>query len=139
MKATLLLPATFALLLAQSAAAATAPACPAQKFEPFLKAYAESAGVQKAFTQYPLAHVLLDHSKAKPREIKVVVPKEKMTFPVFPTAARRKAEKLELRVDAVTGDKAQATVFNTERGYQKAYYFRKSQCWKLELVEDRSL
>ncbi len=135
MKTILLLPA---LLLSHTAFAAS-PACPSQKFEPFFKAYAESAAVQKAFTEYPLAHILLDHSSEKPREIKVALPKAKVTFPVIPSAARRKTERLDFRVDAVTGDKAQATIFNTERGYQKAYYFKKTGCWKLELVEDRSL
>ena len=136
---TLILPATFALLLAQTASAATAPACPSEKFEPFFKAYAESAAVQKAFTTYPLAHVLLDHSSDKPRQIKVALPQAKLSFPLLPSSARRKAEKLDFRVDAVAGDKAQATIFNTERGYEKAYYFKKTGCWKLELVEDRSL
>ena len=135
MKTILLLPA---LLFAQSALAAS-PACPSQQFEPFFKAYTESAVVQKAFTEYPLAHVLLDHSSEKPRQIKVVLPKAKVVFPLIPSAARRKAERLDFRVDAVTGDKAQASIFNTERGYQKAYFFRKTACWKLELVEDRSL
>jgi hypothetical protein len=136
---TTIIPATLALLLAQSASAATAPACPSEKFEPFFKAYAESAAAQKAFTVYPLAHILLDHSSDKPRQIKVALPKAKLTFPLLPSAAKRKAEKLDFRVDAVTGDKAQATIFNTERGYEKAYFFRKTGCWKLELVEDRSL
>lgn len=126
-----------ALLLAQSASAA--PACPAEKFEPFFKAYTESAGLQKSFTEYPLAHVLLDHASEKPREIKVALPQAKLSFPILPSKARRKAERLDFRIDAVSGDKAQATIFNTERGYQKSYYFKKSACWKLELVEDRSL
>ena len=135
MKTTLLLPA---LLLAQSAFAAT-PSCPADKFEPFFKAYTESAALQKAYTEYPLAHILLDHSSSKPRQIKVALPQKKLTFPILPTAARRKAERLDMRVDAVAGDKAQATIFNADRGYEKSYYFRKTKCWKLELVEDRSL
>ncbi|WP_426103602.1 hypothetical protein [Massilia sp. TSP1-1-2] len=138
MKALLMLPATIALLLAQPAFAA-APACPSDKFEPFFKAYAESAAVQKAFTEYPLAHVLLDHSAEKPRAIKVALPQAKLSFPLLPSAAKRKADHLAFRVDAITADKAQATIFNTERGYQKAYFFRKSACWKLELIEDRSL
>jgi hypothetical protein len=134
----LVLPATFALLLAQSASAAT-PACPSEKFETFFKAYSESATVQKAFTEYPLAHILLDHANDKPRQIKVALPKAKITFPLLQSAARRKTERLDFRVDAVTADKAQATIFNAERGYEKSYYFKKTGCWKLELVEDRSL
>jgi hypothetical protein len=138
MRTILLASATLALLLTQTAMAA-APACPSDKFEPFFKAYTENAAVQKAFTEYPLAHVLLDHSSDKPREIKVVVPQAKLSFPLLPSSARRKAEHLAMRVDAVTADKAQATIFNTDSGYQKAYFFRKTSCWKLELVEDRSL
>ena len=135
MKTTLLFSS---LLLAQSAMAA-GPACPSDKFEPFFKAYTESAALQKTFTEYPLAHILLDHSSDKARQIKVALPQKKLTFPILPSAARRKTERLDVRVDAVTADKAQATLFNTERGYEKSYYFRKTTCWKLELVEDRSL
>lgn len=138
MKTTPLLPALLALLLAPAAYAAS-PACPSDKFEPFFKAYTESATLQKTFTEYPLAHILLDHSSDKARQIKVALPQKKMSFPILPSAARRKAERLDVRVDAVTADKAQATLFNTERGYEKSYYFRKTTCWKLELVEDRSL
>ncbi len=136
---TLMIPAAVALLLAQSASAATTPSCPSDKFEPFFKAYMENAAAQKAFTVYPLAHILLDHSKAKPRQIKVALPQAKLTFPLLPSTARRKAEKLDFRVDAVDGNMAQATIFNTDRGYEKSYYFKKTGCWKLELVEDRSL
>ena len=138
MKTLLLAPATLALLLAQSAFAAS-PACPAQAFEPFLKAYMESAALQKTYTEYPLAHILLDHSSDKARQIKVALPQNKLSFPLLPSAARRKSEHLAFRVDAVTADKAQASIFNTERGYEKTYYFSKGACWKLELVEDRSL
>jgi len=141
MKTSLLLPATLALLLLQSAASAAsaAPACPSDKFEPFFKAYTESAALQKSFTAYPLAHILLDHASEKARQIKVALPQKKLIFPILPSAARRKAERLEVRVDAVTADQAQATIFNTDRGYEKSYYFKKTGCWKLELVEDRSL
>lgn len=139
MKTILILPAALALLLVQPASAATATKCPSDKFEPFFKSYTESAAVQKTFTEYPLAHILLDHAPAKARQIKVALPQAKLTFPLLPSAARRKAERLDVRIDAVTADKAQATIYNTERGYEKAYFFKKTGCWKLELVEDRSL
>jgi hypothetical protein len=139
MKTTLLLPATLALLLCQNALAAPAPACPSQKFETFFKAYSESVAVQKAFTSYPLAHILLDHAQDRPRQIKVAVARNKLSFPLLPGAAQRKTEQLSTRIDSVDGDQAQASVVNTERGYQKAYHFKFSRCWKLELVEDRSL
>ncbi len=138
MKTSLLTAASLMLLLTQSAAAAS-PACPSEKFEPFFKAYTDSAALQKTFTEYPLAHTMLDHSSSTPRQIKVALPQKKMTFPILPAAARRKTERLEVRIDAVAGDKAQATIFNTDRGYEKSYYFKKTRCWKLELVEDRSL
>lgn len=138
MKTSLLIPASLVLLLAHATSAA-APACPSEKFEPFFKAYTDSAALQKAFTEYPLAHILLDHSSEKARQIKVALPQKKLTFPMLPSAAQRKTEGLSFRIDAVAGDKAQATIFSTERGYEKTYYFRKTACWKLEMVEDRSL
>ncbi len=138
MKTTLLACSALALLLAQPAFAA-APACPADKFEPFFKAYAESTVVQKNFTSYPLAHVLLDHSSDKPRQIKVAVTKAKLDFPLIPPAAVRKRQGLDMRIEGVSADSAQATIFSDERGYQKAYFFKKAKCWTLERVEDRSL
>lgn len=130
------------LLLSQAsqAAAPKAPACPAAAFPAFFAAYADSAALQKAFTVYPLAHVLLDHAvQPQPREIKVELPKAKLSFPLIPPRAERKRAGLALRTDEVTGVSAKVALFKEDTGYQVVYIFRKDGCWKLERKEDRSL
>ena len=127
------------LLLSQAAQAAPVAACPAAAFPAFFPKFADSAAVQKAFTDYPLAHVLLDHAaQPGPREIKVQVAKGKLAFPLIPPAPERKRAKLALRIDEAGDTSAKATLFNDERGYQMVYVFRKDACWKLERIEDRS-
>jgi hypothetical protein len=128
------------LMLAQVAQAAPAAGCPAAAFPAFFPKFADSAAVQKAFTDYPLAHVLLDHAaKPGPREIKVQVTKAKLAFPLIPPAQERKRAKLALRIDEAGATSARATLLNEDKGYQMVYIFRKDACWKLERIEDRSL
>jgi hypothetical protein len=121
------------------AAPAKAPACPSASFPVFFAAYADSVALQKAFTDYPLAHVLLDHSAEQPREIKVQLPKAKLSFPLIPPAATRKRAGLAFRTDEVSAGSAKVMLFKEDTGYQVAYFFRKDGCWKLERKEDRSL
>ncbi|MES2317485.1 MAG: hypothetical protein V4631_08305 [Pseudomonadota bacterium] len=130
------------LLLSQTsqAAAPKAPACPSAEFPAFFAAYADSAAMQKAFTVYPLAHVLLDHAaQPQPREIKVQLAKAKLSFPLIPPRADRKRAGLAFRTDEVSGDRARVSLFKEETGYRVVYNFRKDGCWKLEGKEDRSL
>lgn len=137
MKKIILASLAASLLVAQAAQGA---ACPAAKFPAFFPKFADNVAVQKAYTDYPLAHVLLDHeAKPEPREIKLTVEKTKLTFPLIPAAAERKRAKLALRIDEASDSNAKATLFNAERGYKMEYYFRKNGCWKLERIEDRSL
>jgi hypothetical protein len=122
------------------AAPAKAPACPSASFPAFFAAYADSVALQKAYTDYPLAHVLLDHSsEPEPREIKVQLPKAKLTFPLIPPAGARKREGLAFRTDEVSANNAKVMLFKEDTGYQVAYFFRKDGCWKLERKEDRSM
>ena len=137
MKKMILASLAASLLVAQAAHGAT---CPATKFTAFFPKFADSVAVQKAFTDYPLAHVLLDHeAKPEPREIKVTVDKAKLTFPLIPPAVERKRAKLALRIDEASDTNAKATLFKDDTGYQMVYFFRKDACWKLERIEDRSM
>jgi hypothetical protein len=139
MKRTLILAGLLLNAGAAMAAPAKAPACPSDKFPAFFAAYADSAALQKTYTDYPLAHVLLDHSKAEPKEIKVQLPKAKLSFPLIPPRAERKRAGLALRTDEVTEKTAKVSLFKEDTGYQVVYFFRKDSCWKLERKEDRSL
>jgi hypothetical protein len=137
MKALYCLPLALGLALAPAAQAA--PACPSAKFAAFFAAYADSIPLQKAYTDYPLAHMLLDHAAEPAREIKVALPKEKVGFPLIPPRAQRKRAGLAFRTDDVTPQSAKVSLFKEDTGYQVVYFFRKDGCWKLERKEDRSL
>lgn len=130
-------------LIAQAGQAAPAkahaPACPSAQFPAFFAAYADSAALQKAFTDYPLAHVLLDHAAEPAREVSVQLQRDKLSFPLIPPRAQRKHEGLALRTDEVDAQHAKVSLFKEETGYQVVYFFRKDACWKLERKEDRSL
>ena len=137
MKTMVLASVAASLIVSQAAHAAT---CPATQFSAFFPKFSDSVAVQKAFTDYPLAHVLLDHeARPAPREIKVKVEKAKLTFPLIPPAQERKRSKLALRIDEASDTHAKATLFNEDRGYKMEYFFRRDACWKLERIEDRSL
>ena len=130
---------TLLMVLALAAGAAQA-ACPAQKFPAFFSSYADSVSVQKAYTDYPLAHSMLDHAaKPGPREMKLKLAKGKLSFPLIPGAAERKRAGLALKVDEAGAGKAMATLFKEDTGYKVVYVFRKDACWKLERIEDKSM
>ena len=136
MKKMVLASMTAALLASQAAQAA----CPADKFSAFFPKFADSVAVQKTYTDYPLAHMLLDHAaKPAPREMQVKVDKAKLAFPLVPAAQERKRLKLAFKVEEGSASSATATLFNEDRGYKMVYVFRKDACWKLARVEDRSM
>lgn len=139
MKRLTLLPLAMGLLLSQAAQAA-APACPSAKFPLFLAKYADSVAVQKAFTDDPLALVMLDHAaEPEPRQVKSQLAKARLSFPLLPPAAVRKKHGLALRIDEATDKQARATLFKEDTGYLVTYFFRKDGCWKLERKEDMSM
>ncbi len=122
-------------LLAVGAASAQA-ACPSQQFPAFFARYADSVALQKTYTDYPLAHIMLDHAAAgKPREMQLKLAKGKLSFPLIPVASERKRAGLGFKVD----EAGTATLFKDDTGYQMVYVFRKDACWKLERIEDRSM
>jgi hypothetical protein len=149
MKRLYLLPLAIGLLLSQpgmaapakaGAGAGTGQACPSDQFPAFFAKYADSVALQKAFTDYPLAHVLLDHAaQPEPQEIKVQLDKAKLSFPLIPPRAERKRAALAFRIDEVKEQNAKVSLFKNDTGYQVVYFFRKDGCWKLERKEDRSL
>lgn len=143
MKRLYLLPLAAGVLISQACLAAAPKAleaaCPSAKFPAFFAAFADSVPVQKAFTDYPLAHVLLDHAVQPAREIKVQLQKDKLSFPLIPPRTQRKRAGLAFRTDDVTEQNAKVSLFKEDTGYQVVYFFHKDGCWKLERKEDRSL
>jgi hypothetical protein len=126
--------------LAGQAVAAPAPACPSAAFPAFLAAYADSAALQRAFTDDPLAQTMLDHAgQGTPREITMQLPKSKLGFPLIPGRAERKRVGLVLRTDELAAGSARVSLLKEAAGYRVVYVFRKDACWKLERKEDHSL
>lgn len=143
MKRSFLLPLAIGLTLSLPALAAPAKAkdatCPSQKFSAFFTAFSDSVPVQKAFTDYPLAHVMLDFAvEPEPRQINKQLPMSKLSFPLMPPKTVRTKQGLAFRVDQETDKAAKVTLFKEDTGYQVGYYFRKDGCWKLERKEDLS-
>lgn len=144
MKLAILLPLAIGLTLSLPAHAAPAKAreaaCPSAKFPAFFAAFSDSVAVQKAFTDYPLTNVMLDHAaQPEPRQVSKQLPKAKLSFPLMPPKAVRTKQALAFRVDQETDTNAKVTLFKEDTGYQVAYYFRKDACWKLERREDLSM
>lgn len=128
-----------ALLLAQTAQAA-APACPSARFPVFFARYADSIALQKAFTDDPLAHVMLDHAaQPEPRQVKTELPRARLSFPLVPPKAVRQQQRLAIRYGEASASNASATLFKEDTGYQVTYFFRNDGCWKLERREDLSM
>lgn len=139
MKRLYLFPLAMGLLLSQAAQAA-APACPSAKFPVFFAKYADSIALQKAYTDFPLSHVMLDHAaQPEPRQVKTRLARAKLSFPLVPPAAVRKQQGLAFRIDEAGDNNARATLFKEDTGYLVTYVFRKDGCWKLERREDLSM
>lgn len=144
MKRSFLLPIAIGLTLSLPAVAAPAKkaqaACPSQKFSTFFAAFSDSVPVQKAFTDYPLTTVMLDHAvEPEPRKISKQLPMSRLSFPLIPPKAVRTKQGLAFRVDQETDNNAKVSLFKEDTGYQVAYFFRKDTCWKLERREDWSM
>lgn len=131
---------TFSLPALAAPAKARAAACPSQQFPAFFAAFSDNVALQKAFTAFPLAHVMLDHAvQPEPRKVSKQLPQAKLSFPLMPPKAVRTKQGLAFRVDQETDKNAKVTLFKEDTGYQVAYFFRKDACWKLERREDLSM
>ena len=114
--------------------------CPSQEFTKFLKAFSERKDIQRAFTKYPLKRQQLDlDAEPEPKPIIKSLELHQIEFPLIPDELERKAKSLALRIDKITSKKAKLTLSRIDTDYQVLYFFSKSQCWKLERVEDWSL
>lgn len=115
-------------------------ACPAQNFPEFFSAYANSETIQRIFVRIPLKIQWLDLD-AEP-EPKPVVKKFKyyqLKFPLLPLRTERDAKLLTLRIDKWSENKAEATIFRKDTGYQITYFFVKNECWTLASIKDWSI
>lgn len=127
-----------------SASAAPAPAaattaCPSQDFAAFLAAFADSADVQRAFTQRPLRSESVDaNADPEPKPVVAMLDGDALSFPLMPSRAKQQADGLVLSQTELNGDK-QVMLAKPDTDYQLSFFFRKGECWTLYRMRDDSL
>lgn len=152
MRVSLALISVLSLLLVQQshAATGTAPArhepvtgshvCPATDFSEFLKAFADSEVIQRAFTKFPLKKQQLDSiGGAEPKRVIKTLNRQEVRFPLVPLQAARKTDGLNLRIEEVSPRIATAMLYKIDSDYQVSYEFVRNGCWVLIAINDQSI
>src|SRR4051812_18974487 len=133
-----LLAAPIALGQDKADPAAASVACPA-KFDHFLRTYADSEAVQRKATVFPLPFQTLDlEAQPEPKPVMRHVRAREAIYPLLPLPEARKREGLEPTIERQTAKAAQVLLFKPDTGYHVIYYFARSQCWRLQRIEDWS-
>ncbi|MDR6294471.1 hypothetical protein E9232_007025 [Inquilinus ginsengisoli] len=136
----LLAAAILALAGAMPAVAQAATACPSQDFKAFYAAFADSAELQRAFTARPLASDTIDAAAdPEPRTVTTMLDGAALAFPVLPTAAERKHDRLETRIATLSATEFEVTLAVADTDQQLRFLFRKTACWELYRKADDSL
>lgn len=114
--------------------------CPTLEFKGFLKAFADNADIQKAFTRFPLARRHLDKSAPlEPAPVDEQLPPEKVDFPVFPNEQARARQGLSLKVRERTSSRVEVVLWEEDTGHLIVFVFERSACWRLVLIDDQSV
>jgi len=122
-----------------AAPATAATACPSQDFDAFLAAFADSAQVQRAFTQRPLRSESVDaNADPEPKPVTAMLDGDALKFPLMASRAKQQAEGLVLSQTELNGDK-QVLLAKPDTDYQLSFFFRKGECWTLYRMRDDSL
>lgn len=113
------------------ASRSAAPSCPSQKFSDFLKAFAESEKLQRAFTSTSLQQKVLFLDNG-PEPVFKKSSTEGINFPIIPPESARTAGALTLSVDYAKGGNAVVNLMRNEWDTQASYTFQnKNGCWQL--------
>lgn len=114
--------------------------CPGINFPEFFSAFSDSEELQRVFIKTPLKTQRLDlDAKPEPKPIVRLLSRQNIKFPLIPLRPDRDAKSLILRIDKVSGKRAEATLFKNDTDYQVSYFFSKTACWRLDRIEDWSL
>jgi hypothetical protein len=137
-------------------------ACPSREFAAFFQAFSRQAELQRRYTRLPLQHGILDidvtpdvFRKKMIGRFEEIPQYNKQTMAIFPSAARIKAEKLEIEIRTSKSPKphkgappestvenpnnAVALLYLPDTGFQVYYRFRRAAgCWFLIGISDRS-
>ncbi|WP_157381305.1 hypothetical protein [Tepidiphilus margaritifer] len=116
------------------------PTCPSQNFPEFFFVYANSETIQRTFLRIPLKVQWLDLDvEPEPKPVVKKLKYAQIRFPLLPLRAEREEKSLSLRIDKWSENKAEATLFKQDTGYQVTYFFVKNECWVLTAIEDWSM
>jgi len=128
------------MLLAAQAQAGT-PQCPSQKFDRFIKAYANSERLQRRFTVFPLTFsgIATDTYDYDPKP--AILQEQDADFPLLPLQAERKRS--NIRVKEIVRGEGKATVHLSipdSDAYDVDFVFtRREGCWFLTRIDNASL
>ncbi|MDP3812054.1 MAG: hypothetical protein Q8Q78_13715 [Hydrogenophaga sp.] len=109
-------------------------------FPEFFATFVESEKIQRLSTKDPLPMQSIDlTTEPEPTPVIKVLNTQKITFPIIPKKIDRENQRLLLRIDKQTDNKAKATLYRGDSGYLISFLFRKKKCWNLEKIEDHSV
>lgn len=122
---------------APAAGAQPSPACPADRFEAFARAFADDVSLQRTYTADPLRVQSID-ATAEPEPARVVQDMHgpEIQFPVVPDRKAREARGLRMTFDAAGAVMKLAAPDSDD---QTTYRFRRDACWTLTAVESDAL
>jgi hypothetical protein len=117
-----------------------APACPSPSFDGFLKAFIESAEVQRAFSTEPLESQNVDATaEPEPALVTKMLTAAEPQFPLIPSEQQQVKEGLTMRQSVLENGDTKVTLAKEDTDYQMSFYFKKEACWKLIRIRNDSL
>lgn len=123
-----------------SASGGRAISCPAQKFDRYIKVFADDVAVQRTHTRVPFKSTVLVDAEPEPRAITRWLGKEQIRFPLMPSSGEQHEKSLQLRVRAPSSQARSVELSGVDTGYLIQYRFEyQSGCWTLVSMADRSL
>lgn len=131
-----------ALLAAAPLPAAAATGCPASDFAGFLKAFADDAAVQRAYTAVPLTADYIDATaEPEPATVTESLQGDALVFPVMPSRREQQRDGMEQRLATLPGGGQEVTLATRDSdGYQLRFRFEtRGDCWQLVRKSDDSL
>ena len=106
----------------------------------FLNTFTENIEFQKAHTKIPIEKLIVDSSaEPEPKPIEILLPQEKITFPIIPNKTERTKNKLSLSVKEKANDTVKVVLFKEDTGWLVFYIFKKNSIWQLVRIEDWSI
>jgi hypothetical protein len=112
--------------------------CRADNFTSFLARYSEDADFQKRNTASPLSKQVVENVLPEPRPVEKSIELSQVSFPVFPSSVRIKADSLQMQVTPdARGMKVRLSKPDTD--YLIEYFFERRECWRLVRIQDKSL